>query len=297
VHGRDGDEKEPVLGRTIGLVVKEDTKALRQADELERWLRSRGCRVVRKSSDAPRVTSGHTRSESSPAGFFCLLVLGGDGTFLSAVRWLGENQVPILGVKYGDLGFLAEANEERLYAAMDAVLNDQYSTRSRMRLNVEVWRRGKQVSRETVLNDVVINKGALARLAHIKTFVDDGYLTDYRADGLIVATPTGSTAYSLAAGGPIIHPAVPAILVTPICPFALTNRPLIVPETANIKIQLAEKSTDIMLTFDGQVGLPIDEHHTISVSKAETPVQMITLPDRDFFEILKTKLRWSGSRI
>jgi NAD+ kinase len=285
------------LGRTIGMVVKGDPKAMRQADELERWLRSRGCKVIRKSSDAPHVASGHIPTASAPAGLFCLLVLGGDGTFLSAVRWLGEHQVPILGVKYGELGFLAEANEERLYAVMDAVLNDQYSTRSRMRLNVEVWRRGKQIARETVLNDVVINKGALARLAHIKTFVNDGYLTDYRADGLIVATPTGSTAYSLAAGGPIIHPAVPAILVTPICPFALTNRPLIVPETAHIKIQLAEKSTDIMLTFDGQVGLPIDEHHTITVNQADIPVQMITLPDRDFFEILKSKLRWSGSRV
>ncbi len=285
------------MGRTIGLVVKEDPKALRQAEELERWLRARGCDVVRKRSDVPHYVSRDTPQATAPTGLFCLLVLGGDGTFLSAVRWLGEHQVPVLGVKYGEIGFLAEANEERLYAAIDAVLNNQFSTRTRMRLDVEVWNRGNRVACETVLNDVVINKGALARLAHIKTFVNDGYLTDYRADGLIVATPTGSTAYSLAAGGPIIHPAVPAILVTPICPFALTNRPLIVPESAHIRIQLAEKSTDIMLTFDGQVGLPIDEHHTITICKAATPVHMITLPDRDFFEILKTKLRWSGSRI
>jgi NAD+ kinase len=147
------------------------------------------------------------------------------------------------------------------------------------------------------LNDVVINKGALARLAHIKTYVDDGYLTDYRADGLIVATPTGSTAYSLAAGGPIMHPSVPGILVTPICPFTLTNRPLIVPDASSIKIQLAEKSADIMLTFDGQVGLPIDERHTIVVRKDPRPVNMIVLPDRDFFDVLKTKLNWSGSRL
>ena len=150
---------------------------------------------------------------------------------------------------------------------------------------------------EAVLNDVVINRGALARLAHIKTHVDQGYLTDYRADGLIVATPTGSTAYSLAAGGPIMHPTVQGILMTPICPFTLTNRPLIVPDSASIKIQLAEKSSDIILTFDGQVGLPIDEHDTIVVRKDPLPVHMIALPDLEFFDVLKTKLRWSGSRL
>jgi NAD+ kinase len=137
----------------------------------------------------------------------------------------------------------------------------------------------------------------LARLAHIKTYVNDRYLTDYRADGLIVATPTGSTAYSLAAGGPIMHPTVQGILVTPICPFTLTNRPLIVPDSATIKIQLAEKSADIILTFDGQVGLPIDERNTIVVRKDPLAVNMIVLPDRDFFDVLKAKLRWSGSRL
>ncbi len=165
-----------------------------------------------------------------------------------------------------------------------------------MRLDVEVWRRETCLAREIVLNDVVINKGALARLALIKTLIDDRYLTNYRADGLIVATPTGSTAYNLAAGGPIVHPAVAGILITPICPFTLTNRPLIVPDAVTIKIQLAEKSADIMLTFDGQVGLPINEEHSIIIKKAASPVNMITLPERSFFDVLRTKLRWSGSR-
>ena len=194
------------------------------------------------------------------------------------------------------MGFLAEAAEDRLFTAVEDILSSPFNTFPRMRLNVEVWNGGRRVARENVLNDVVINKGALARLAHMKTYVDDGYLTDYRADGLIVATPTGSTAYSLAAGGPIMHPSVPGILITPICPFTLTNRPLIVPETARIKIQLAEKTKDIMLTCDGQIGWPINEHHTILVRKASTPVNMITLPDYSFFDVLKTKLRWGGSR-
>jgi NAD+ kinase len=131
----------------------------------------------------------------------------------------------------------------------------------------------------------------------IKTYVNDDFLTDYRADGLIIATPTGSTAYSLAAGGPIIHPSVPGILVTPICPFTLTNRPLIVSDSSSIKIKLARRSADIMLTFDGQVGMPIDDRHTIVICKDPRPVKMIVLPDRHYFDVLKTKLRWSGSQL
>ena len=143
---------------------------------------------------------------------------------------------------------------------------------------------------------MVINRGALARLAHIETYIDDHYLTTYSADGLIVATPTGSTAYSLAAGGPVIHPAVPGIILTPICPFTLTNRPLIVPESANIKIRLTKGSSDIILTFDGQKGLEIDDRDEIKIEKGLHPIHLITLPDRQYFDILKNKLKWSGGR-
>ena len=147
-----------------------------------------------------------------------------------------------------------------------------------------------------MLNDVVINRGALARLAHIETYINDLYLTTYSADGLIVATPTGSTAYSLAAGGPVIHPAVPAIILTPICPFTLTNRPLIVPESANIKIRLAKGASDIVLTFDGQKGLEINDQDEIVIQKGPHPIHLITLPERQYFDILKNKLKWSGGR-
>jgi NAD+ kinase len=166
-----------------------------------------------------------------------------------------------------------------------------------MRLQVELNRRGEIFVQETVLNDVVINKGALARLAHIRTYIDRQYLTTYKADGLIVATPTGSTAYSLAAGGPILHPGVPAIIMTPISPFTLTNRPLIIPDSACITIRLEEKSEDIMLTFDGQAGLEIDEKDTIIVRKGKHPINMITMPDQEYFDVLKAKLRWSGGRV
>lgn len=289
--------KEQAVIKKIGLVVKRDARAMEKADELELWLQSKGYCVVRKPSVLSDKDAPTQQDYGPPEELFCVVVLGGDGTFLSAVRWLGNQPAPILGVKFGEVGFLAEAAEESVFDVVDNILSHPIVTRPRMRLRVEVLQADKQVASEVVLNDVVINNGALARLTHIKTFVDDRFLTDFRADGLIVATPTGSTAYSLAAGGPIMHPKVPGILVTPICPFALTNRPLIVPDTASIKIQLAERSADIMLTFDGQVGLPIDASHTIVVHKDPVDVQMIQLPDREFFEVLKTKLNWSGSRI
>jgi NAD+ kinase len=284
------------MARKIGMIVKPDPNARRHADALEQWLDERGWQVVRKPSVLPLSSNPADGQTTAPPDLFCVLVLGGDGTFLSAVRWMGDNQVPVLGIKFGEVGFLAEASEDQIYTVIEPILAHHFTTRPRIRLDVEVWLNEAIVKHETVFNDVVINKGALARLALIKTHVDGRYLTDYRADGLIVATPTGSTAYSLAAGGPIMHPAVPGILITPICPFTLTNRPMIVPDSARIEIRLGEKSADIMLTFDGQVGLPIDERHTIIVRKAEVPVNLITLPGRNFFDVLRAKLRWSGSR-
>lgn len=285
------------MKKTIGIVLKNDERVSRQADDLEKWLIDSGFKVVRKESEPPHCSLARLEHPSPPKDLFCAVVLGGDGTFLSAVRWLRDNQVPILGVKFGEVGFMAEAAQERLFAVVENILSKPFVTQPRMRLKVDVWKEKERVASETILNDVVINKGALARLALIKTYVNDEFLTDYRADGLIIATPTGSTAYSLAAGGPIIHPSVPGILVTPICPFTLTNRPLIVPDSSSIKITLAQKSADIMLTFDGQVGLPIDDRHTIVMRKDPRPVNMIVLPDRRYFDVLKTKLRWSGSRL
>ncbi|MGW8303317.1 MAG: NAD(+)/NADH kinase [Desulfobacterales bacterium] len=281
--------------KKIGLVIKSDAKAKKKAAELERWLRSRKIEIVRKKT----TESGQKNAAGSlkaPSDLDYIFVLGGDGTFLSAVRWIGDQDIPILGVKFGEVGFLAEIAEENLYTAVEKVLKGDFILRPRMRLSVKVRRRNETLAQETILNDVVINRGALARLAHIETYIDDHYLTTYSADGLIVATPTGSTAYSLAAGGPVIHPAVPGIILTPICPFTLTNRPLIVPQSANIKIRLTKGSSDIILTFDGQKGLEIDDRDQIVIQKGPHPIQLITLPDRQYFDILKNKLKWSGGR-
>jgi NAD+ kinase len=283
--------------KKIGIVVKADAEATQKADELENWLRSKDIDVVRKENLPPKRRIADKEKSFAPADLLYIFVLGGDGTFLSAVRWIGDQNIPIIGVKFGEVGFLAETVEENLFSAAEAVLNNQFNIEPRMRLLVKVFRGEEELARETVFNDIVINKGALARLAHIETYINDHYLTTYSADGLIVATPTGSTAYSLAAGGPIIHPAVPGILMTPICPFTLTNRPLIVPDSSSIKISLGKKSSDIMLTFDGQAGLEINEEHAIVIRKGFYPVKMITLPGQQYFDVLKAKLRWSGGRI
>jgi NAD+ kinase len=234
----------------------------------------------------------------APEDLDCVLVMGGDGTFLSAVRWIGDQAIPILGVKFGEVGFLAAIAEDSLYEVVRSIVVDEiFTTTPRMRLCVKVIRDAQVYARETVLNDVVINKNALARLASIHTSINDHHLTTFKADGLIVATPTGSTAYSLAAGGPIIHPAVPGILLSPICPFTLTNRPLIVSDTDRISIRLAPSASDIMVTFDGQIGMEITARDEISILKSPHPVRMINIPGQNYFDVLKAKLRWSGGRV
>jgi NAD+ kinase len=286
-----------VLDKQIGLVVKNDEHARQQADRFEKWLIDKQFTVIRWQINPPEATRAEEPKGQAPPSLYCVFVLGGDGTFLSAVRWIGDQQIPIIGVKFGEVGFLAETTEDRLLQVAKTILENHFTTRTQMRLQVRTRRDGIEIARASAFNDIVINKGALARLARIRTHIDDQFLTDYRADGLIIATPTGSTAYSLAAGGPIIHPSVPGILITPICPFTLTNRPLVVPESATIKIQLAEDTSDIMLTCDGQVGLKIDERDTILISQSPSPVKMITLPDQNYFDVLKAKLKWSGSRV
>jgi NAD+ kinase len=281
----------------IGLYVKKDPKAAESADALESWLRHRKMSVIRRESLPPGRRFENQDLPVAPADLDCLFVLGGDGTFLSAARWVGNQPIPLLGVKFGEVGFLAETAEEDLISAAEKVLSNDYTLHPRMRLDIEIRRASSENIQDTVLNDLVINKGALARLASIETHINSHYLTTFRADGLIVATPTGSTAYSLAAGGPVIHPSVKGIILTPICPFTLTNRPLIVPDDAEIRIRLSESSSNIVLTFDGQVGVPLDETDTLIIRKGPHPVQMITMPGRHYFDVLKAKLRWSGGRV
>ena len=281
----------------VALFIKKDARAAAKAEEFADWLKTRKVEVIRKPSPGSPGQGPGNGPAKPPKDLFCVFVLGGDGTFLSAVRWVGDREIPLLGVKFGDLGFLAEIAEENLFEAADRVLKGEYKISPRMRLDVQVLRKGKTIVRETVLNDIVINRGALARLANIITHINGHYLTTFRADGLIIASPTGSTAYSLAAGGPVVHPKVPGLIITPICPFTLTNRPLIVPDDVEITLRLDKGSSDIVLTLDGQTGLNITDKDVITVRRSDHPLNLVLLPDRHYFDVLKAKLRWSGGRV
>jgi len=275
------------MKQCIGLVVKRDERAQKKALELESWLVDQGVDVV---------LSDDINSSKLTCNLFCVIVLGGDGTFLSAARLIGSKDIPIMGIKFGEVGFLAETIEAHLFQAITALLENRFTIEERMRLNVTVKRDDRIIASVDVLNDVVLNKGALSRLAYCGVSINGNYLTTYKADGLIVATPTGSTAYSLAAGGPVIHPAVPGIILTPICPFTLTNRPLIIPDSSEVMIRLDGDPADIALTFDGQEGMAINSRDRIFVRKSSNPVKMISLSDQNYFNVLKARLMWSGGR-
>ncbi|MFP4039172.1 MAG: NAD(+)/NADH kinase [Desulfosudaceae bacterium] len=273
--------------KIIGMVVKSDPEAEESAAVLEEWFVKRGVAVVRQSP-------GLDEEADVPEDFGCLFVLGGDGTFLSAARWIGDLAIPMIGIKFGEVGFLAETVADDMLKSARRVIDNDFTIEQRMRLAVTIYKNGAAAVHQNVLNDVVINKGALARLAHIRTMIDHNYLTTYHGDGLIVSTPTGSTAYSLAAGGPIIHPLMSAIVLTPICPFTLTNRPLVVPDQAWVTLQLDRNPHDIVVTLDGQKGYEIDENDTVVIARADCPIHMIRLPGRSYFDVLKAKLKWSG---
>lgn len=229
---------------------------------------------------------------SIPALSDVLVVLGGDGTLLSAARAVGDREIPIVGINLGTLGFLTEINKESVNDIVEMIINEKAKYEKRMKLYATVKRDGADIERFSVLNDVVFNKGALARIIDLQTYVNDSYLTTFRGDGLIVSTPTGSTAYSLSAGGPILYPTLENIVITPICPHTLTNRPIVLPHDVIVRVTLKSENQDVFLTLDGQVGLPLKKDDSVSITCARFKTILITPQGRDFFDILRTKLRW-----
>jgi NAD+ kinase len=221
-----------------------------------------------------------------------VVVLGGDGTLLSAARALGSHKVPMLAVNLGGLGFLTSVTLDQLYPMLEKVLAGQHRTGERMMLEAEVIRSGRASERHTALNDAVANKGALARMLDFDVSVDGEHVGRYRADGLIVATPTGSTAYSLAAGGPIIHPGLDAFVITPICPHMLTNRPLVIPDTSLVEIDFSAAEAPVYLTLDGQIGIQMEPTDRVVIRKSANKVAFVRPPRKTYFEILRSKLRW-----
>jgi NAD+ kinase len=223
-----------------------------------------------------------------------IIVLGGDGTLLNVSRHGKRKEVPILGINLGGLGFLTETSVEELPATLAKVLKGDFGISKRIMLDVSVKREGDSIFSITLLNDAVITKDALARIIDIETYVNDEYLTTYKADGLILSTPTGSTGYSLAAGGPLLYPSLSNIIVTPICPHTLTNRPIILPENVEVRAQLKSKEEKVVLTLDGQVGFPLQYNDEVTIKKSSHTVNLIKSSSRGYFEILRTKLKWGA---
>jgi len=221
-----------------------------------------------------------------------VIVLGGDGTLIHAARLLRGRPVPILGINLGSLGFMTEVPVTDAMTVLDSVLKGQAQLTSRMKLSCRLVRDGKTVLEDEVLNDIVIAKSALAKIADHETWLDGAYVATFKADGVIFATPTGSTAYSLSAGGPIVHPSVDCVVVTPICPHALTQRPIVVPADQPLRVQLTSEVSDVFLTIDGQVGQPLKLGDRVEVMKAAARVQIVRNPNLDYFGVLRTKLHW-----
>jgi NAD+ kinase len=283
-----------------GIVSKpRSAEAARVAPVLVNWLANRGLDVRCDAETAAYLTqhSGTTTAGfprcDVPQGAHLLIVLGGDGTLLSAARALQGRDIPLFAVNLGNLGFLTAITVEELYPQLERVLAGDYRVSRRRMLHTELWRAGQRAGAYEALNDISLAKGDIARIIDLEVHVDDHFMCHYKADGLIVSTPTGSTAYSLSAGGPIVVPTVAALCITPICPHMLSNRPVIVPEEAVIQITTGGDNTTY-LTVDGQVGEQLCNGDRVVCRRSEHTVQLIRPGGLRFFDVLREKLQWGG---
>ncbi len=283
---------------SVGVIYKHHFEPARiEAQRLAAWIAEKGIAVFQDSMDTTSAANGCVGEPSSiPHDVGCVVVLGGDGTLLGAARKVGKYGVPILGVNLGSLGFLTEIPLKRLYPAMEMLLKGELEVESRLMLEAKIEREQQDMGCFNVLNDVVINKGALARILDLDVHINDQFLTTFRADGLIVSTPTGSTAYNLSAGGPILYPTMSNLILTPICPFTLTNRPIILPDSDIVHISMMKESEEkVTLTVDGQVGFDLMYGDRVMIYKSEKRINLFKSPDQTYFEILRAKLMWGGA--
>ena len=280
--------------KSIGILTKPkfpEVKATVQA--VVNWLRDRKIDVILDSTSATLLDErGGVQKTQLAQKADVLLILGGDGTMLNAARLAGERGIPILGVNMGGLGFLTEVRLEHLYPSLERVFANEYVLDERLMIDTHIHRHGEKVAQGIVLNDVVVSKGTLARMIELKIAIQGHVVTNLRGDGLIVSTPTGSTAYSLSAGGPIINPAVRSLILTPICPHTLTHRPLIVPEDVEIDVTLTSKDEGAMATLDGQVGVALTQGDTVVLKVSEQRTKLIRFPESNYYEVLREKLKW-----
>jgi NAD+ kinase len=285
--------KDSPVPRVIGLVVNlRKPRAVKDAEQAMEFLQARGVRVRYPTEAADARRPHPPLHEEGLAGSEMLVVLGGDGTLLAASRYAAPRGLPMLSIRYGGFGFLAEAEPDELEWALDRVLTGHFRRDPRMMLATELVRRGQVVHHSVALNDVTVTRGALSRVVRVRTEAGGGYLATYSADGVIVSTPTGSTAYSLSAGGPLVHPALNVLLITPICPHSLNARSLVL--SGGDRVTMALESIDeAMLTSDGQVGQPLEKGDVVHVFKADITADLIALRPSSFYERLQHRLRWS----
>jgi NAD+ kinase len=279
--------------RTIGIISKPGVAAaVAIVPKLVTWLHNQGIAVRLDEQTALYSGVAGLPREQVPEGCDLVVVLGGDGTLLSAVRAIGKREIPLFAVNLGGLGFLTAITVDELYQELQRAFSGEHRIGRRKLLHVEVVRAGEVVAAYEALNDAVLSKASIARMIDLEAYVDDQFVCAYKADGLIISTPTGSTAYSLAAGGPIITPSVPAICLTPICPHMLTNRPVIVPQTSLIRVVSRGPDDSVYLTIDGQVGNPIKEGDALVCRSSRDSLLLVRPPRMRFFDVLRAKLKW-----
>jgi NAD+ kinase len=280
---------------TIGIISRPRRSNLEAvAPPLLEWFTTRGIRTLYDTETAGVLhdpSHGLSRTEVAEQSQL-LLVLGGDGTLLAAARVAAPLGIPILPINMGSLGFLTSFKIEEMYPALEQVLAGRFSCSERVMLDVELHRDAEIIEHQVVVNEAVINKGALARMIDLQLTIDSDFVCRYRADGLIVATPTGSTAYSLSAGGPIVHPAVESWIITPICPHTLSDRPVVVRDSSSIEVHLSGDTESVFLTLDGQTGIPMQAADVVRMRRAAERLRLIQPAQKSYFEILRNKLKW-----
>jgi len=279
--------------KNIGIISKPGKPELPEIlRELVPWLTGKGFDVfIDEETSGVLGIKGYSRAVM-PDLVDVVLVLGGDGTMLGAARAVAEKGIPILGVNLGGLGFITEVNRADLFSAVETMLRGECSVEERIMIQADIVRNGEVITTYTVLNDVVITKGALARIIDLETYVDHSYVATFKSDGLIMSTPTGSTAYNLSAGGPIVHPALDCIVLTPICPHTLTNRPIVLSGESLIEVGLRSESEDVFLTLDGQIGVSLKKDDVVEIKKSPHKTRLFIPCERDYFQVLREKLKW-----
>ncbi len=286
--------KVPTTTKSAGIISKPDEPALaRVVPDLLAWFRQHKYQVVVDPETAPYAAGIEvlSREAMGSRSLNFVVVLGGDGTLLSAARAVARAGIPVLGVNLGSLGFLTEVPLEELYPTLQGVEESCCMVEVRSMVHCEVVRKGACVAQYDALNDIVVGKGTIARLNHCDVYVDRVFVSSYQADSLVVATPTGSTAYSLAAGGPILMPAVDALVITPVSAHSLTHRPLVVRDTAEIEIVVKTGADEAYLSVDGQIGMPMYDGDRVRCRKSELQVKLMRIKGT-FFDVLRTKLKW-----